>query len=116
MPPLPPLRRPSPPRPHPAATHLLWGRRSAAPTSWLAIRSPRTYLSDRKSTRPSAFAAAPPSFAATATPSGNPPLVGQAIGSADVLVGDPLTQNISLSVLASGDIAHPAAIGRSEEH
>jgi hypothetical protein len=59
-----------------------------------------------------AFAAATPSFAATATPSGNPPLVGQAIGSADVLVGDPLTQNISLSVLASGDIAHPAAIGR----
>jgi hypothetical protein len=59
-----------------------------------------------------AFAAATPPFAATATPTGNPPLLGQAIGSADVLVGNPLTQNISLSVLASGDAAHPVTIGR----
>jgi len=59
-----------------------------------------------------AFAAATPPFAATATASGNPPLVGQAIGSADVLVGNALTQNISLSVLAMGDAAHPVAIGR----
>ena len=59
-----------------------------------------------------AFGAATPPFAATATASGNPPLVGQAIGSADVVVGDPTTQNISLSVVASGDLAHPATIGR----
>ena len=57
-----------------------------------------------------AFAAATPPFAATATPSGNPPLVGQAIGSADVLVGNPLTQY--LSVVATGDAAHPVTIGR----
>lgn len=60
----------------------------------------------------SAFAAATPPFAATASASDNPPLVGQAIGSADVLVGDPLTQSVSLSVLTSGDLGHPAAIGR----
>jgi len=59
-----------------------------------------------------AFAAATPAFAATATASDNPPLVGQAIGSADVLVGNPLTQNISLTVVTSGDAAHPVAIGR----
>jgi hypothetical protein len=59
-----------------------------------------------------AFAAASPPFNATATPSDNPPLVGQALGSADVLVGNPLTQNISLSVVASGDVRHPVRIGR----
>ncbi len=58
-----------------------------------------------------AFPTAPP-FLALATPSDNPPLVGQAIGSADVLVGSPLAQNISLSVLVSGDPAHPVTIGR----
>jgi hypothetical protein len=51
-------------------------------------------------------------FAAKAVPSDNPPLVGQAIGSADVLVGDPLTQSISLTAAAGGDAAHPISIGR----
>jgi len=59
-----------------------------------------------------AFAAATPPVAAVARASGNPPLVGQPLGSADVLVGNPLTQSISLSVLASGDIGHPVTIGR----
>jgi hypothetical protein len=59
-----------------------------------------------------AFAAATPPFKAAATASDNPPLVGQAIGSADVLVGNPLTQSISLSVLSSGDAAHPVTVGR----
>jgi hypothetical protein len=59
-----------------------------------------------------AFASVRPPFAAKATPSDNPPLVGQAIGSADVLVGDPLTQHISLTLMASGDAAHPVTIGR----
>ena len=59
-----------------------------------------------------AFAAATPPFAATARPSGNPPLTGQALGSADVLVGDPLTQRVSLSLVANGDLGHPVLIGR----
>lgn len=59
-----------------------------------------------------AFAGASPPFAAAANPSDNPPLVGQAIGSADVLVGNSLTQSISLSLLASGDLGHPVRIGR----
>ena len=59
-----------------------------------------------------AFAAATPPFAAKATPSNNPPLVGQALGSADVLVGDPLTQSITLSVVTTGDLSHPVTIGR----
>lgn len=59
-----------------------------------------------------AFAAVTPPFTATATASDNPPLVGQSIGSADVLVGNPLTQSITLSVLASGDASHPVTIGR----
>lgn len=59
-----------------------------------------------------AFSSASPPFAATATASGNPPLTNKKIGSADVLVGDPLTQKISLTVVASGDKAHPVKIGR----
>lgn len=59
-----------------------------------------------------AFAAATPPFAASARPSDNPPLVGQALGSADVLVGDPLTQRVSLTLLANGDLGHPVTIGR----
>jgi hypothetical protein len=59
-----------------------------------------------------ALAAATPPFAAAVAASENPPLVGQTIGSADILVGDPLTQSVSLSVLASGDASHPVDIGR----
>jgi len=59
-----------------------------------------------------AFAAATPPFAATATASENPPLTKQKIGSADVLVGDPLTQKISLTVVTSGDKPHQVKIGR----
>ncbi len=59
-----------------------------------------------------AFGAATPPFAATARPSDNPPLIGQAIGSADVLVGDPLTQRVSLSLVTNGDLGHPVTIGR----
>jgi hypothetical protein len=47
-----------------------------------------------------------------AAASGNPPLVGQAIGSADVVVGDPTTQRVSLTALPGGDVGHPVAIGR----
>lgn len=59
-----------------------------------------------------AFASTVPPFAAVARASENPPLVGQLLGSADVLVGDPLTQSVTLSLAASGDLGHPAAIGR----
>ena len=59
-----------------------------------------------------ALAAATPPVVATVTASGNPPLVGQAIGSADVVVGDPATQRISLTALPGGDLGHPVAIGR----
>jgi hypothetical protein len=55
--------------------------------------------------------AAPP-VVANVTPTTNPPLVGQAIGSADVLVGDPLTQTVRLNVLTSNDIGHPVLVGR----
>jgi hypothetical protein len=41
----------------------------------------------------------------------NPPLRGQAIGSADVLIGSPLTQKIRLNVLASDDVGHPVTVG-----
>ncbi len=40
----------------------------------------------------------------------NPPLVGQVIGSADVIVGDPLTQRIRLNILDNGDVRHPVRI------
>jgi len=53
-----------------------------------------------------------PPVVANVTPSTNPPLVGQAIGSADVLVGDPLTQTVRLTVVTSNDVGHPAQIGR----
>jgi hypothetical protein len=59
-----------------------------------------------------AVRAASPPIAARVVPSGNPPLVGQAIGSADVIVGDPLTQNVRLTVLTSDDLAHPVQVGR----
>ena len=59
-----------------------------------------------------ALRAASPPVAARVVPSGNPPLVGQAIGSADIIVGDPLTQTIRLTVLASNDLGHPVQVGR----
>ncbi|HAV64563.1 MAG TPA: hypothetical protein DCY13_19620 [Verrucomicrobiales bacterium] len=43
--------------------------------------------------------------------SANPPLRGQAIGSADILVGAPLTQKIRLNVLTSDDVRHPVTVG-----
>jgi hypothetical protein len=43
----------------------------------------------------------------------NRPLIGQAIGSADVVVGDPLTQDIRLTVLTSGDARHPLQVART---
>jgi hypothetical protein len=58
------------------------------------------------------FSAASPPFLATARASANPPLDGQAIGSADILVGDPLSQSISLSILMSADAAQSVSIGR----
>ncbi|MEO6755585.1 MAG: hypothetical protein ABIP85_27750 [Chthoniobacteraceae bacterium] len=45
-------------------------------------------------------------------PSDNPPLRGQAIGSADVLVGDPRTQRVRLNILESADARHPVTIGQ----
>jgi hypothetical protein len=59
-----------------------------------------------------AFDAATPPVTARAVPSDNPPLVGQALGSADVLIGNPLTDNVRLTVLASGDVGHPITVGR----
>ena len=59
-----------------------------------------------------ALATATPPVIARVTPSTNPPLVGQAIGSADVIVGDPLTQTVRLTVLTSNDIGHPVQVGR----
>jgi hypothetical protein len=41
----------------------------------------------------------------------NPPLTGQAIGSADVLVGNPLKQKVRLNVLATEDPRHPVSVG-----
>lgn len=41
----------------------------------------------------------------------NPPLTGQAIGSADVLVGDPLTQKVRLNVVTTDDAKHPVSVG-----
>jgi hypothetical protein len=45
-------------------------------------------------------------------PSRNPPLRGQTIGSADVLVGDPRTQRVRLDILDAADVRHPVAIGQ----
>jgi hypothetical protein len=59
-----------------------------------------------------ALSKATPAVVARATPTGNPPLVGQAIGSADVIVGDPLTQTVRLTVLTSNDVGHPVQVGR----
>ncbi len=56
--------------------------------------------------------AASPPVTARAVASENPPLIGQAIGSADVLVGDPLTEDIRLTVRASDDPMHPVQVGR----
>ena len=44
--------------------------------------------------------------------SDNPPLRGQTIGSADVLIGDPRTQRVRLDVLESADARHPVTIGQ----
>jgi hypothetical protein len=59
-----------------------------------------------------ALSKATPPVVARVTPTTNPPLVGQAIGSADVIVGDPLTQTVRLTVLTSNDIGHPVQVGR----
>ncbi|MBI5865761.1 MAG: hypothetical protein HZB38_14880 [Planctomycetes bacterium] len=42
----------------------------------------------------------------------NKPLIGQAIGSADVVVGDPLTQDVQATITTSNDARHPATVGR----
>lgn len=59
-----------------------------------------------------ALAGEVPPVVANVTATTNPPLDGQAIGSADVIVGDPLTQTIRLNVLASDDVGHPVEVGR----
>ncbi len=59
-----------------------------------------------------ALSKATPPVVANVTSTVNPPLVGQAIGSADVLVGDPLTQTVRLNVLTTNDIGHPVQVGR----
>jgi hypothetical protein len=53
-----------------------------------------------------------PAGLAQAVATANPPLVGQAIGSADVLVGNPFTQRIRLNVLTNGDARHSVTVGR----
>lgn len=42
----------------------------------------------------------------------NPIMAGQPVGSADVIVGDPLTQVIAIKILTNGDANHPAAVAR----
>ena len=59
-----------------------------------------------------ALAAATPPMVANVVPTGNPPVVGQAIGSADVIVGNPLTQVVRLTVVTSNDNGHPVLVGR----
>jgi hypothetical protein len=59
-----------------------------------------------------ALAKAAPPVVAQVTPTTNPPLIGQAIGSADVMVGDPLTQSVRLNVATSADLGHPVLVGR----
>lgn len=45
----------------------------------------------------------------------NPPLSGApTVGSADVLVGDPLTQNISIAIVTNGDANHQVSIGKAD--
>jgi hypothetical protein len=44
--------------------------------------------------------------------SGNPPVTGQAIGSADVLIGKPISQKVRLNVLQSDDAGHPVIVGQ----
>lgn len=53
-----------------------------------------------------------PGGKATVKSSGNPPLSGQAIGSADVVIGQPISQKVRLNVLQSDDIGHPVKIGQ----
>jgi hypothetical protein len=45
-------------------------------------------------------------------PTQNKAVAGQAIGSADVLVGDPLTQDVQVTVTTSNDARHPVTVGR----
>jgi len=59
-----------------------------------------------------ALGAATPPVAAVAAATQNPPVTGQAIGSADVLIGTPLTQNIRLNVVLSNDAGHPVTVAR----
>jgi hypothetical protein len=58
------------------------------------------------------FAAAEPPLEANARVVPNPPREGEAIASADVLVGNPLNSAIVLSVTASADLNHPVEVGR----
>jgi hypothetical protein len=44
--------------------------------------------------------------------SSNPPITGKARGSADVIVGDPLTQLVTVTILTNGDATQPVAVGR----
>jgi hypothetical protein len=59
-----------------------------------------------------ALGKATPPVVARVVPTTNPPLKGQAIGSADVIVGDPLTQTVRLTVITNDDLGHPVEVGR----
>ncbi len=44
--------------------------------------------------------------------SSNPPIIGKARGSADVIVGDPLVQEVTITVLTNDDATQPVTVGR----
>jgi len=58
------------------------------------------------------FAGAMPALTTTVTVTENPPLIGQAYRTADIVIGDPLTEDIRLTVVKNNDAKHPVSIGR----
>jgi hypothetical protein len=77
-----------------------------------AKAKPITTATDLAAAINKSFGAAIPPLADRAVASDNPPLVGQAIGSADVLVSDSLSRAIRLVVVTSDDAKHIVTIGR----
>lgn len=59
-----------------------------------------------------AFATAMPPLTTAVTVTENPPLIGQVYRTADVIVGDPLTEDVRLTIVKNNDLKHPVSIGR----
>ncbi|PYY23490.1 MAG: hypothetical protein DMG62_07420 [Acidobacteria bacterium] len=58
------------------------------------------------------FTAALPPLTTTVTVTENPPLIGQVYRTADIVIGDPLNEDVRLTIVKNNDAKHPVSVGR----